>query len=528
MSLSPALSRRLIAAAVLLLAVLPVLMVAVPPLLDYPNHMVRFWLLSGAADTAPLSRFFAIDWGQTATNIGMDALAAVLGHLFPAEITGRIVLGLSALLPPAGTVLLSRQVHGRWSWWQPMLFLLAWPLVLLTGFMSFQLALGTALFCAILDEKLKDQPPWTSLARRTAQVVAVVLVHPFGALLYLALALGLASGRDLGPLRRKPSWQGLGRLAVTTNLPFGLAAILIVLRLALAGGAPDSGFPEFIWQDGFWQSLAPAHIAAMLIEPLRSYNLPFDIVCLVLLILPVAASVVRRRLDIHWGLLLAGAGFLLLGLFGPQDISSTSLVDLRFLTMALFVLGAAVLPETIEDRRLAVALPLAVVAIVGARGLWMGGIWQARQADIASVQNALAPVPAGARVMPMMLPADDVREPQGRYLGDITPAFEHLPSLAVLYRHAYVPTLFAQAGKQPLSVREPFNEDNEPSGGVLGSPDDVASNNGHAAAYLPHWRNEFDYVLMINADVGTATAPPGTCLVTDQGFARLYRVSPAC
>ncbi len=514
---------RLIAAAALIFAALPVLMVTMPPLLDYPNHMVRFWLLSGAADTAPLSTFFAVDWSRTATNIGMDLLATILGHLFPAEITGRIVLGLSALLPPAAAAVLSRQIHGRWSWWHPMLFLLAWPLVLLTGFMSFQLALGAALVCAILDEKLKDQRPLLSLARRTAQVIGVVLVHPFGALLYLALALGLAAGRDLRPLRTK----GLAHLAVTTNLPFVLGALVIIARLAVAGGAPDSGFPEFIWQDGVWQSLMPGHILAMLVEPLRSYSLPFDIACLALLAMPVVVSAIRRRLDLHMGLVLAGTGFLILGLFGPQDIGSTSLVDLRFLTMTLFVLGVAVLPETIEDRRLAIALPLAALCIVGARGLWMGRIWQARQADIVAVERALKPIPAGARVMPMMLEPTDT-EPQGRTLGDITPAFEHLPSLAVLYAHAYVPTLFAQAGKQPLSVRAPFDEDNEPSGGVLAGPEDVAADNGHVAGYLPHWHDEFDYVLMINADVAKGSAPPGTCLVTDQGFARLYRVGPTC
>ena len=509
--------------AVLVAAALPVLMVAVPPLLDYPNHMVRFWLLSGAAETAPLSRFFAVDWGQTATNIGMDLLAAGLGHLFPPEITGRIVLGLSALLPPSGAALLSRRIHGRWSWWQPMLFLLAWPLVLLTGFMSFQLALGAALFFTILDEKLKDRAVVWSLARRTVQVVAVVLVHPFGALLYLALTLGLAAGRTLETLRAGGWW----RIALSANLPFGLGAIVIVLRLAVAGGAPDSGFPEFIWQDGFWRSLMPGHILAMVVEPVRSYSLSVDIACLLLAILPVAVSAVRRRLDIHHGLLLAGAGFMVLGVFGPQDISSTSLVDLRFLTMALFLLGVAVLPEATRDRRLALALPMAALALVAARGLWLGAIWQARQADIQSVQRVLTAVPAGARVMPMMAPPTD-SEPKGRYLGDISPAFEHLPSLAVLYAHAYVPTLFAQEGKQPLSVREPFNEDNEPSGGVLGTPEDVAANNGHAAAYLTHWHDEFDYVLMINADVSAAAAPPDTCLVSDQGFARLYRVTRTC
>jgi hypothetical protein len=526
--LSPKLSRSLIALAALFVAILPVLTADVPPLLDYPNHMVRFWLLSGAADAQPLSRFFVVDWSRTATNIGMDVLAATLGRLFPAETTGRIVLALSGLLPPTGVALLSRHIHGRWSWWHPMLFLLAWPLVLLAGFMSFQLALGTALICALVDERLKDQRLKISIARRTAEVVAVAMVHPFGALLYLALALGLGLGRDFPTVRHKFSWPRVGRLAMSISLPFLLATILVVVRLVVAGGAPDAGYPQFIWQDGFWQSITTEHVLFMLVEPLRSYSMSVDIACLVLLILPIVISAIRNRLDMHWGVLLVGAGFLILGLFSPQNISSTSLVDLRLLTMALLTLSVAVLPESVVDWRLAIIMTFAALVVVGARGLWLGQIWQARQADISSLKRALAPVPAGARVMPMMLEADEGKEPLGRYLGDITPTFEHLPSLVVLYRRAYVPTMFAQAGKQPLGVRAPYNQDNEPSGGVLGNPRDVANNNGHAAAYLPHWRDEFDYVLMINADTGVAIAPVGTCMVSDEGFARLYRVSTNC
>jgi len=41
---------------------LPVLSVRVPPLLDYPNHFARIWLLSGGIDRPPLSAMYALDW----------------------------------------------------------------------------------------------------------------------------------------------------------------------------------------------------------------------------------------------------------------------------------------------------------------------------------------------------------------------------------------------------------------------------------------------------------------------------------
>ena len=106
-----------------------------------------------------MSGMFVADWGHSATNIATDVfVGAGLDCLLPAEITGRIILGLAAALPVLGAALLSRLLHGRWSYWQMMFGVLAWPLVLLTGFMSLQLAFGAALIAAWLDRWFKAQP----------------------------------------------------------------------------------------------------------------------------------------------------------------------------------------------------------------------------------------------------------------------------------------------------------------------------------------------------------------------------------
>ncbi|HWE16449.1 MAG TPA: hypothetical protein VG758_04605, partial [Hyphomicrobiaceae bacterium] len=64
----------LLAAAFAGLAV-PVLLAEIPPLLDYPNHLVRLWLIAGGAEIEPLSRMYAVSWTSAHTNVGIDYLA---------------------------------------------------------------------------------------------------------------------------------------------------------------------------------------------------------------------------------------------------------------------------------------------------------------------------------------------------------------------------------------------------------------------------------------------------------------------
>lgn len=54
-----------------LLSVAPAMLVRIPPVLDYPNHYVRLWLLTGGVDHPPLSRIYAVDWSRASANMAM-------------------------------------------------------------------------------------------------------------------------------------------------------------------------------------------------------------------------------------------------------------------------------------------------------------------------------------------------------------------------------------------------------------------------------------------------------------------------
>src|ERR1700681_2421131 len=76
--------------------VLPVWIVAFPPMLDYPNHLARSFVLAHLNDPAfTFTRFYRADWGAY-PYLGMDASLAVLVRLFPIETAGRVFLSVCA------------------------------------------------------------------------------------------------------------------------------------------------------------------------------------------------------------------------------------------------------------------------------------------------------------------------------------------------------------------------------------------------------------------------------------------------
>ena len=113
---------------------LPVALVHVPPLLDYPNHFARLWLLAGGIEQPPISAMYAADWSVALTNIGVDLIAATLGRVIGADLLGHLLVAAALILPPLGAILLNCAVFGGWHWWQVGFPILAWNSTLLAGF----------------------------------------------------------------------------------------------------------------------------------------------------------------------------------------------------------------------------------------------------------------------------------------------------------------------------------------------------------------------------------------------------------
>ena len=493
---------------------LPAALVPVPPLLDYPNHLARLWLLGGGGAGGPLVSVYGFEWHAAMTNVGFDRLAAMLGPLTGLSVLPPLFLAIACLLPPAGAVLLNRAMFGGWHWWQCGFGLLAWGFTMLAGFLNFQLSLGLALMAAALDPAIARFRVAPIL--RVALGALILVVHPFGCLFYGVILAALAFGPERGMSQAR-----LGRGVMRST------ACLIPLALfwAWTPDLPGTHASQSLYLRWGGDVLASKLlVAASLIV---TYHPLTDFAFLVALWFVLRVLIGMGAGRVHAGLLYASVALALLALVMPAALANTAYVDIRLPLMAALLAAAALRPSA---RLGPVPSALLLTTLVLARTAWIGAVWEARQSDMRSLALALATVPPGARI----IPAEHccAPGPVGRRLLVTTPTYLHDPALAVPWRQAFVPTLFAAPGKQPLRVRPPWDglavaEGRIAPVGLLKNYTPSLSNR-FFFGYLEHWREQFDYVLVVNADTpneGPDEANiPELALVSDAGFARLYRI----
>lgn len=524
----PILVPVLLAASLAMLA-LPILAVRLPPLLDYPNHFARMWLIAGGAEIEPMSRFWEIAWNGVLTNIGIDLAAAAFGRIFPIETLGTALVVAALLLPPLGAILLSRAIFKTWHWWQIGFVVFGWNPPFLAGFLNFNIALGLALAAAALDVKVARGGVISALMSRFLAAVVLCVVHPFGAFYYAVLLAGLALGPDHAALTSlRTLGPALGR-SIGAGLAAGLPMALSLLLAPTRPGAHRPDQPFFQYAPPFPRNIAPA-----LSSPFRTYDLTVDLLVPAVLLVVAASAFLLGRARVHAGLVVAAAALGVLAAVIPTDLAGTGWLDRRAALMALFAGLAALQPNFAKVRP---AVPVAALVLFGmatARCLWIGSIWTGEQTDVAAVEKVLSAVPAGATLLPVehSVSEHDRRNARpGRFITEFLPSYGHFAALAVPLRHVFVPTLFSAIGKQPLRVRPPLDEVSVPDGmlysaHLLTAPAyEIPSD----ASYLKAWRTRFDYVLILNADMadrgGPIPALPELTLVADEGFAQLYRIS---
>src|SRR6266852_3897218 len=176
---------RLVALLILAAALLaPIWSAAFPPLLDYPNHLARSFVLAHLHDPVfTFSRFYRADWGAY-PYLGMDASLAVLGRVFPIETAGRVFLSLCALTLPAAAWFFLRQANpgeDSTAFWT---LLVAGNVFFLQGFLNFDLSLAAGFLALGLWLRWLAKK---SIARWIAAIVAFTLVY-FAHLLGFAIA----------------------------------------------------------------------------------------------------------------------------------------------------------------------------------------------------------------------------------------------------------------------------------------------------------------------------------------------------
>lgn len=464
-----------------LIAALPVLLPPLPMMPDLFSHIGRYHVMLHGADSPWLVRYYAFDW-RLIGNLGIDLLMLPLGTLLPTESAARLAVALIPMLGVAGIHATSTAVWGRVQAPALLALPLLLPFTFVFGFVNFHLGIALALlaFAAWLDRRATR---WElPLAAALAGIVWVTHLAAWAVL--LVMVAGWQAAAALRGIRAsdRDDWP-------QTLWHHALPVMAFAWPLLLHAEATEAPVHKPFWVKWFWlRSMMRGEWADLDIA------LAFGLAgtALGLLIATLAVPALRRRLAP--GLLLAALGLFVCFLAMPWQVMGSAFADTRLLP-PLFIVLLLGLPE--PGRRLGLLVAVAGVALFGLRVVEISDGWNRRGRDAVTDLSVLATVPVGARIA--------VLAPPSTMAGWALPGHDHLPSLAIARREAFVNTEWDTAA--PQLMRPVYNRDygfNEALSARL-RPTGRRTGGMSAARWLAALpRQRFDYVWSFDAPL---TAP---------------------
>lgn len=494
----------------------PFFLVDVPPVLDYPNHLARYFVLAHPDDPI-LSQMYQPRWGLM-PNLGMDLLGAGLLRLTDVHVGGRMLLALSAFAPVIGVIVYHRAAFGRFSYWPLASGVVAFNGVFHLGFMNFLLSLGLAFAAASGWMMLRRRGEhWRAAAFGAVAAAALFFCHVFGVLLFALLISAeemarLLASRRIGALTaseilRTAAWLVL---AVAPALVLYLAS---PLSSGAAAPAPIAGIFYKLWA---------------LMTPFMTTSV--DLTLWTALAVIAVIGLAWRRMILAPGFSIAFAVLALVYVVAPSEIKGGTFVDVRLGLMIGLLLFAGMQPQL--PARLGMAAGVAFAALIGVRTIYIATTWISHREAVAELRTAMAQIAPGSRVMIARgrpVGAVGAEWPE-RMLPGISRLDGQLSALMVVERRAFWPLMFADPAQQPLQVMPAFTPLSQSPGGPVAWERLGATLFSEAAVkaapYLQDWRTKFDDVLLIDPPVPLTPPPAGLTLLQTTPYAVLYRVQP--
>ncbi|MGH7064362.1 MAG: hypothetical protein ACREET_09800, partial [Stellaceae bacterium] len=242
----------------------PLLWARIPPLVDYPNHLARAWILVHAAEIPALAGNYSVHW-RILPDLAMDGVVSALACLVPVELAGRIFVALTMAALVGGTLALHRVLHGRVGLWPLCSMLFVYNAVLFWGFVSCLFAIGVYLLVFSGWIATRHWRIGVRLALFSLAASLLFLLHLFAFGLYglsmAAYELQARLGRNRPTLRSLMGWMAtwlqllpglvlwrasLAHAGATLTVYGGLAAKLYALVAPFDFGVAPAPFDRLV------------------------------------------------------------------------------------------------------------------------------------------------------------------------------------------------------------------------------------------------------------------------------------------
>ena len=459
----------------------PVLLTAIPAMVDYPNHLVRMYILSqnGTPDANP---YYEVAWALY-PNLAMDLLIPQMARLLSVENATRLFLLLSQGLIVSGAAAIERVVKGRFQLapFAAVMFLYCLPFT--WGFVNFEFGLGAALW-GIAAMLMVAERSWPLRLAVNAIFVAALFAAHFFALGVYGATLGLYE-----------LWRAYDRKAAygDSALRLVLLAVPAVALLGVmqftAGSIGSEGTSWFFEFKPLW-----------LFRIMNGYSLTVSAASMLVLMSLLYIAGKRGVLKLQPAGVWIATGFAVLYVAIPSKLFGTSFVDFRLIAAAALILPAFC-SLALPNRRWTLAALAAVSGITLANLAVVLVVWLSYRADYAAIIESFRKIERGSLVL--VGGSGEGEDPPFQDLTEYPMAYA--PTLAVHYANAFVPNLFTAVGKQPVQPRAAVQRLAIPYGGPMPMRVLVAIAAGKTGADIPpfvqSWYRDYDYLYVLGPHI---------------------------
>lgn len=427
----------------------PILLVDIPPLVDYPNHMARIHILADGGRQPFLRQYYEIHW-DLLPNLAIDLLLPPLLALVSIETAGKTFLGLILTFLVGGTMALHAALHRRWSPWPLLAFFFLYNSVFLWGFLNYLFGLGLALFTCALWIMLRDRSARLLVPLFSVLAVMLFFAHlfAFGVFALVVLSHECAAWWNDRHTGTQVMDSSLVKALPTLVLP------LILLALSPTFRTGPSDYP-------FWlRGLPPSPTVTFLplntkVEAfkgtLRTEHQGLDRLTVMLLAGLIGVGLARQRWSLRPSMYLPLATTLGAALAMPASIGTTAVVDIR---MPLVVILLAIASSDWAERRrrwfAPVALALSLLFVLRMAVITDG--WLETNRHYRQFIAALDRLPEGTRLLSAIkLTSYDANSPRDSRIPETRPLV-NLSCWGIIRRSTFVSNLFTAPGQQPVQL----------------------------------------------------------------------------
>ncbi len=506
--------------AVIAVVLVPLTVIDIPLIADYPNHLARMYILGNIIDDPLLAERYGVNF-DFIPNLVMDFVVPRLAALIPLELAGRLFLAMTLLSTLFGVAWLHRILFNRWSLWPLVAALFLYHGSLLAGLVNFSFGIGATLIALAVWIDIRHRPIVVRLLIGSGLALILYFCHLVALGAYGLLVAGYESvrGRDKWSRRDGPGGAITDGLVAAATL--AIPALLFVGTLSNNAGGDGWSIVYGNWP---WKMKA-------LLAPLANYDPTLDVASFVILLGLMFWGWRSGRVEIDRRM-APGLGLLALAFaLAPKALLAGGVFDQRFAVLLAFLLVAA---SDVRARggRIEAIVPLVLSALFLTRMGILTATWIDHRADLAEVRAAIEQVRPGGRIL--VVEPDRTaglrRAPRRHRVFHHAPQMASLATLAVIEKSALVSTIYAVPGQHPLTLAEPYRAlagDGPASVPTLTDLRNALAQPTSDNVRIGRWWLDFDYLLVIygygpSADAFRSELPVTTLL--DGEIMDLFRI----